>query len=539
MTIVRSTLTMAYRKTTAGLRGIGRKFESKTDYMRRVDYCDTLHGAWHQDIETPEPIGCAFIPLDQDQGQQGQQQQTSSSSSGGQGGSQFSQQPTQPAAEIMVHYMNGHIDHPIGYVFDRRTYPYNQKAGTGQIYDPSGNGQSTVFTNDGIHLVSTKNPRYGKNEKEKDRYTSVRYVQKTPQQRDVSKASQAVEASQGGQQQQQQQTSQQDYKHEGETGTNKINTEYRVNKNQHQHFSPGDKVVGLHERPETQGSSASGGSSSSVSKARWKWDAKDTANGNAYTEISEDTHTHVNQNSKTTMQQNYSVSAGQQLTQQSGSSSSYSAGSSLFVGGSSTHLHGQIIAEPINLGHFNKTALSAAFHPNTTAEEHLSLLGDTVTDSGITMSAAAAAASPPGDPTLGYPYNGFRWNDTTSGIEYSYYNGIWSDDGGAIAFPTTPTIGQIFTFGARKWRWNGVGWEKANVVIANNQVTGARMPGWALPTGTVQRTTYASYTAASISNPPTQAQVQALANAVQDVSRVLAALIADLHATAGHGLIGT
>src|SRR6516162_1518480 len=65
MTIVRSTLTMAYRKTTAGLRGIGRKFESKTDYMRRVDYCDTLHGAWHQDIETPEPIGCAFIPLDQ------------------------------------------------------------------------------------------------------------------------------------------------------------------------------------------------------------------------------------------------------------------------------------------------------------------------------------------------------------------------------------------------------------------------------------------------------------------------------------------
>jgi hypothetical protein len=42
-----------------------------------------------------------------------------------------------------------------------------------------------------------------------------------------------------------------------------------------------------------------------------------------------------------------------------------------------------------------------------------------------------------------------------------------------------------------------------------------------------------------ISDPPTAAEVQALANAMQDASRTLAALIADLHATAGHGLIGT
>lgn len=74
--------------------------------------------------------------------------------------------------------------------------------------------------------------------------------------------------------------------------------------------------------------------------------------------------------------------------------------------------------------------------------------------------------------------------------------------------------------------------------VAGSQVVGARKTGWTLPTGTVDRSTFATYTAPTISNPPTQAEVQAIANHVQVLSRHLMALLTDLHATAGHGLIG-
>lgn len=56
-------------------------------------------------------------------------------------------------------------------------------------------------------------------------------------------------------------------------------------------------------------------------------------------------------------------------------------------------------------------------------------------------------------------------------------------------------------------------------------------PAWAAPSGTLSRASLASYTAATISNPPTQAQVQAVANALQAVSQAMVALITDLRAT--------
>ena len=48
--------------------------------------------------------------------------------------------------------------------------------------------------------------------------------------------------------------------------------------------------------------------------------------------------------------------------------------------------------------------------------------------------------------------------------------------------------------------------------------------GWGVPSGTLARTTFASYAGQTISNPPTQAEVQALDDAVVIVSRRLAAL---------------
>lgn len=54
--------------------------------------------------------------------------------------------------------------------------------------------------------------------------------------------------------------------------------------------------------------------------------------------------------------------------------------------------------------------------------------------------------------------------------------------------------------------------------------------GWSGPTGTAERSAFATYTAPTISNPPTQAEVQAVANAVQVISRHMKALIDDLKA---------
>jgi hypothetical protein len=53
-------------------------------------------------------------------------------------------------------------------------------------------------------------------------------------------------------------------------------------------------------------------------------------------------------------------------------------------------------------------------------------------------------------------------------------------------------------------------------------------PPWVDPTGTLSRATFSTYTAPTISNPPTQAEVQDIANAAQSMSQHLAALIADL-----------
>lgn len=55
-------------------------------------------------------------------------------------------------------------------------------------------------------------------------------------------------------------------------------------------------------------------------------------------------------------------------------------------------------------------------------------------------------------------------------------------------------------------------------------------PAWVDPSGTLARATYATYTAPVISLAPTQAEVQALADHVQILSRTLAALITDARA---------
>lgn len=57
-----------------------------------------------------------------------------------------------------------------------------------------------------------------------------------------------------------------------------------------------------------------------------------------------------------------------------------------------------------------------------------------------------------------------------------------------------------------------------------------KTPAWVNPTGTLARTTYAAATAFTVSNPPTQAEVQAIAAHVVILSQRLAAALTDLRA---------
>lgn len=62
-------------------------------------------------------------------------------------------------------------------------------------------------------------------------------------------------------------------------------------------------------------------------------------------------------------------------------------------------------------------------------------------------------------------------------------------------------------------------------------VSEANVQTYGLPSGTLARTTFASFAGQTISNPPTQAEVQAIDDALVLVSQRLAALITDLMAT--------
>lgn len=68
---------------------------------------------------------------------------------------------------------------------------------------------------------------------------------------------------------------------------------------------------------------------------------------------------------------------------------------------------------------------------------------------------------------------------------------------------------------------------QAVVAAPDTYVAKDTVTDWTAWTGTADRATHATYTAATISNPPTQAEVQAIANAVQNVSRGFKAKLDD------------
>lgn len=72
--------------------------------------------------------------------------------------------------------------------------------------------------------------------------------------------------------------------------------------------------------------------------------------------------------------------------------------------------------------------------------------------------------------------------------------------------------------------------------VGANKVVGARDTGWTAVAGTAQKGGGTTYTAPMISDPPTQAEVQAMADALQDAHQKIKAL---QDALTAHGLIGS
>lgn len=67
-----------------------------------------------------------------------------------------------------------------------------------------------------------------------------------------------------------------------------------------------------------------------------------------------------------------------------------------------------------------------------------------------------------------------------------------------------------------------------NAIDLTPYVLKNQSPAWDSPTGTVARTTFAAYAGQTVSNPPTQAEMQAIDDHLVVLSRRVAALVTDL-----------
>lgn len=192
--------------------------------MQQVKHADVYHSETPSDFERWQMAGISAYPLKQDQDDK---QNNSKKSSGGAAGSADQgdwnhDQPKGKAAEALMIYPGGNRSHPIGLVDDRRVRPYNMPEGASSFYDVSGTGQMTYFNDQGAYLVSVNNPRYGKDQKEKERFASLRHVTKKPQEREIKEGQK-----------------QEEYKHEGES----VNTEVRCSGSRIEFYIGGSLVA--------------------------------------------------------------------------------------------------------------------------------------------------------------------------------------------------------------------------------------------------------------------------------------------------------
>lgn len=103
---------------------------------------------------------------------------------------------------------------------------------------------------------------------------------------------------------------------------------------------------------------------------------------------------------------------------------------------------------------------------------------------------------------------------------------------GGIATLVGPltTKGDLYVYGTAGTRLPAVA-NDARLTTDSSQTTGlkwiAASTGWGSPSGTLSRAAYAAYAGQVVSNPPTQAEMQALDDAVKLLSRTVAAMLTD------------
>jgi len=239
----RMTLSMLSNQMRMGSsRATVREFDDD-HLMQQIKFADVYHSETPSDFERWQMVGVTATPLKQDEDEQ--QQKSKQGQGSEEQGDWNHDQPKGPAAEAVMLYVGGQRSHPIGMVDDRRVRPYKVPAGASAFYAASGTGQMMYHNDDGSSLVTTNNPKYGKNEQQKERYASIRHVDKKPQDRNKSSGNGSAgdgggSGSTGGSGSGSQS---QDYKHEGET----INMEVRVTKSRIE-FRDGDNVVGYYDK---------------------------------------------------------------------------------------------------------------------------------------------------------------------------------------------------------------------------------------------------------------------------------------------------
>jgi phage gp45-like len=230
----RTNLSHTNNRATGGSSGRAsvREIDDK-HLMSQIKKADHGHSHTASDFERWQMVGLTSVPLKQEeeeqQGQQGQQGQSGSGGGGGNDGSDSwnHNQPKGKSAEAVMLYLGGNRDHPVGIVDDRRVRPYAMKEGETALYAASGTGQMLFHNDKGSYLVAVNNPpEQSKDDKEVERFASLRHVEKKKQSREIKKGQEVKE-----------------HPHEGET----VNLEVRTTKKRIE-FRAGDEVVGYYDK---------------------------------------------------------------------------------------------------------------------------------------------------------------------------------------------------------------------------------------------------------------------------------------------------